>query len=674
MSLYGALRKIGWWIGLLALILVTGAVSAQSADYQPYAWTDADLALVYPSSWDVPSPLKQDDRSILRLAQVFAAHPTQRPPAADSITLTVVSDGGETKLSTSLAAALGEQGTPWIGDSTGALIAGVQGEGGTGHGGLLFGVARAARLDDRRLLLVVGRSTQERRNAFLILYDAVVASLSPGADSTPAMPEYGVLWRVTEAEGTPLGELNALALQDGVLVAVDATRGALRLDAQTGEVSVVQHDSPPFTNATDAALDHAQVAWLADPLCACVEKLNLVDGSVMPPLTQFYASAPTSLVFGDDNTLYATDAGNMGIVIHAITPTQDRAVPVEHTIAQPELAMDRSGRLLAVTDEGAVLALGKADRAFQHLFDLVAPVPHVTDLAVDLDNNLVLATADQGVLVVNSAGKIVERLGDVVTGAPEAGQFVSPRGVVVAEDGTIYVADDDGTHGSITALSLRVAPERVGESALVPDHTVRGTLTAQASQQMWTLAGQRGQQVTLSAVGAGGADALPLVLRLFAPDGTQETSTEIQDDALIANHALAVDGTYTVVVEPKSGEGIYWLGFSLADSFAPGANATDLSGRLSEAMPVHFSRFNGGHGQVYTFTAQATSGDLDPALKLIAPDGSMVAENDDADDPALGKSAQLAHVTLPVDGTYTLEISRSTGGGAYRITIVQTSG
>lgn len=73
-------------------------------------------------------------------------------------------------------------------------------------------------------------------------------------------------------------------------------------------------------------------------------------------------------------------------------------------------------------------------------------------------------------------------------------------------------------------------------------------------------------------------------------------------------------------------------------------------------------------GQWITISARALSGDLDTVLELIAPDGKLVAENDDADDRTL--DSVLSYQAM-VGGKYVIVISNYTGSsGEYELEIL----
>ena len=120
------------------------------------------------------------------------------------------------------------------------------------------------------------------------------------------------------------------------------------------------------------------------------------------------------------------------------------------------------------------------------------------------------------------------------------------------------------------------------------------------------------------------------------------------------------------------GEGAYRLGVTGDYSLELGADGvTRVEGRLQDVFPTQRWQFEGRVGQMFTITMQADpASTLDPLLRLLTPNGQVIARNDDAADPALGVNAQLVRVTLPTDGAYVIEASRFEGEGAYTLVIV----
>lgn len=79
-----------------------------------------------------------------------------------------------------------------------------------------------------------------------------------------------------------------------------------------------------------------------------------------------------------------------------------------------------------------------------------------------------------------------------------------------------------------------------------------------------------------------------------------------------------------------------------------------ITGVIAKAREVHRYTFEGKKGTKLTITTEsaALAFDLDPHLKLVAPDGKIVSELDD-----MGKNADpVLNVTLAADGQYTLEL------------------
>ncbi|MBZ0277253.1 MAG: hypothetical protein K8I60_13985 [Anaerolineae bacterium] len=265
---------------------------------------------------------------------------------------------------------------------------------------------------------------------------------------------------------------------------------------------------------------------------------------------------------------------------------------------------------------------------------------------------------------------------------PLSGEVVNPRGIVVGPDGSVYVSDSDGQFGAVTAFSTSVGSGRIGASSLIPGVPVQGYLDETTTYQDWSLNAVAGETLTISAVDASRTDTLDVALRLIAQDGTTAAYNDTQDgqdlygyfDAQLRAFTINADGVYTVRVERVDGIGTYSLGVSRDQTVEISTElATSLRGMLVDSLPVQRWVFQGKAGQILTVTMQAQSGTLDSLLRLIAPNGALLTENDDAVDTALGKDSQLVRIQLPQDGLYTLEAARFDGEGEYTLVIVVAS-
>ncbi len=102
----------------------------------------------------------------------------------------------------------------------------------------------------------------------------------------------------------------------------------------------------------------------------------------------------------------------------------------------------------------------------------------------------------------------------------------------------------------------------------------------------------------------------------------------------------------------------------------PGA----VEGNINDRFPSVRYAYSAAAGESVRLRMESTSGDLDPVLTLLQPDGSVIARNDDE---ATGSRSAALGVTLPAAGVYTIEASRylpdskntSGSSGTFRLTL-----
>jgi hypothetical protein len=93
-----------------------------------------------------------------------------------------------------------------------------------------------------------------------------------------------------------------------------------------------------------------------------------------------------------------------------------------------------------------------------------------------------------------------------------------------------------------------------------------------------------------------------------------------------------------------------------------------VRGAINDATPIEDWDFAGSTNQVISLLVVGISGNLDPALQVIGPDGTVIAENDDRD--SLVRDAGLEALTLPDDGVYTIRVTRyGSTVGQYELTV-----
>jgi len=264
-----------------------------------------------------------------------------------------------------------------------------------------------------------------------------------------------------------------------------------------------------------------------------------------------------------------------------------------------------------------------------------------------------------------------------------------------ARDALLAIFED--VAGSLTpgARQMPIIPggdganfERIGNEQLASGVAALGSLETGAAAQSWTYAGTAGEEISVFATDINRLESLNLRLRMNGPDGALLAENDSHSggvfyglfslyDAALSNVTLPTDGIYTITVESVFGTGVYGIGVERTQSFAMDTTyATRVQGVIDDVFAAETWSFPGRAGEVYTFTMFAAEGvTLDPALRLFGPDGSTLAQNDDARDVSLGLNAQLVQVVLPADGIYRLEATRyaGEGEGAYEIVIITTS-
>ncbi len=170
-----------------------------------------------------------------------------------------------------------------------------------------------------------------------------------------------------------------------------------------------------------------------------------------------------------------------------------------------------------------------------------------------------------------------------------------------------------------------------------------------------------------------------MLVRLIGPDNREVGVNDTADfiamplptDAALLAERLPADGVYAVVAERISGSGRYRLALDYpAQTLTPSRpDDTAASVVLGEAQPVVTLRLSAAFDYVVTFTAEAATGSTDPLLRLLDARGQVLAENDDADNPALGLNARIADFDMPASGTYLLQVVRQSGEGEVRVSV-----
>jgi len=218
-----------------------------------------------------------------------------------------------------------------------------------------------------------------------------------------------------------------------------------------------------------------------------------------------------------------------------------------------------------------------------------------------------------------------------------------------------------------------LAPAMAGEP-LVDHVPVLGVIERKGDFDRYPITVTQGQLIT---IGVRPDANFRAKLELFDPEGLLLTTatpatSNAGGDALIPALVAAQSGTYVAFVtgEANSTGGYsiaYGVGFSHSET-RRGETVPDqvYSGNISRRGLSEMWTLDLNRNDVISAAASIGQGSLDPVLELIAPDGSLVAMDDNGGG---NRDAQIASAIAPVGGRYHLRASsaNASGQGAYTL-------
>lgn len=341
--------------------------------------------------------------------------------------------------------------------------------------------------------------------------------------------------------------------------------------------------------------------------------------------------------------------------------------------------------------EGATLTIERAATPNRRVFDLMAAALTEADVSVGAPTTTTLANIPALEVHERSPESAIVGIGRGTNLTDGSALFI--WGAAPRDYGNALLLAFDQLANSLVlgARQMPLFPDgtpyaRIGEALLQADLPALGSLTFDAPSQIWAYSGTVGETISIYALDINRTEALNLRIRLAAPEGTIIAENDNHSgaafyglfslyDAGLYDVTLPMDGVYTIEVSSVFGEGVYSIGVRRAQTFTLAQDdATRLFGSIDDTFANQTWLFNASAGGIYTMTMFAeAAGTLDPALRLYSPDGRVLAQNDDARDPALQLNAQLVSIELPQDGLYRLEATRYAGEGEgdYEIVILK---
>jgi hypothetical protein len=239
------------------------------------------------------------------------------------------------------------------------------------------------------------------------------------------------------------------------------------------------------------------------------------------------------------------------------------------------------------------------------------------------------------------------------------------------------MARSSGSVGRQVVVPTQVT---VGSCDLQMGESATGQVITGGQADSWTFPGTAGERVAITLDGIGGWDTL---LELIGPDGSRE---DVDDDGgpdlnSWLSRRLNQTGTYTVMARPLSSEGctgdyvmMGWLGAPgqsnpnrAAGAEGPGASFTNRASlrQFGERQAWTFTAEQGN--ELILYLPRNVGSRLDPFVELMAPDGQLLARDDDGG----GGLNSFLQGVLPQGGEHTLVVRsvREDCGGEYLLRV-----
>lgn len=311
--------------------------------------------------------------------------------------------------------------------------------------------------------------------------------------------------------------------------------------------------------------------------------------------------------------------------------------------------------------DGIAGSLTEDQPVFSHDFNLEEG--EVATILTLSDENL-----DTVLEIMGPAGKPVAQNDDA------GAETLQSRVVLVAPESGSYTANVTGYDGATGAFELLIEEgldlDLSPDGVMLDDALVR--FTESVTEYDMTISLQAGD--ILVAATEALSDELDTVLSLLDANGVVVAQNDDRGDGSLNSRLLYLvetGGDYTLRAGSYSGSDLGEL--VLAAGTDPNAELpfdfTSIEGErilvsgglIDDGNPIHRETVSIEAGQTIYGYADAVSGDLDTVLRLLGPDDSPVAMNDDRGDGSLNSAfAYTARET----GEYVVEVDRYGGGGS----------
>jgi hypothetical protein len=192
-----------------------------------------------------------------------------------------------------------------------------------------------------------------------------------------------------------------------------------------------------------------------------------------------------------------------------------------------------------------------------------------------------------------------------------------------------------------------------------------GSLNDDQFEVRYQFEGTAGDVVSIDMTASSNSE-LDSLLILFGPNDSElilnDDRTSNTRDARIENFTLPETGLYTIVAtryEQQAGDtaGNFTITLDVGGTAPTNTPVpSSASDTISNSRPSVIYTYDTAGDEVVTFELVATSGDLDPLLIVLDPDGREIVRNDDSGDGT--PNSRLNNLVLEQPGEYTLVATR----------------
>ncbi len=309
--------------------------------------------------------------------------------------------------------------------------------------------------------------------------------------------------------------------------------------------------------------------------------------------------------------------------------------------------------------------------------------------AVDIRMNNVSGNLDPLVILLDPDGQEAVRNDDDPTGFNRDSHIANFR-LPVSGTYTIIATRFQQAQGiSEGAFSLTLSeggaapptpvpptlPPQTGPGTIAYGDTVTGNIQGATAEVRYTFTAQAGDVIDIRMNNTSG-DLDPLVI-LYGPSG-QELARDDDSggnfDAYLNAYSIPTNGVYTIAATRFGiSQGSFSLTLTRVGGAPIGSPPPPPTGNVLSYGQMANGTIGGANSAVrYTFNGQAgdqieirmnrSSGDLDPLLILLGPNGQETARDDDGGG---SRNAYIRSLTLPASGVYTIVATRfGEAGGA----------